>query len=115
MPFGHIKDLESIVVNHPEASKALKRVLIGPEQGWDSHVLRVFDLEAGGYTPKHKHDWPHINFILEGEGTLLVDGKIETIQAGHYAYIPSNTEHQFRACEDKALKFMCIIPIEGQG
>lgn len=112
MPFGFIEDLQKEAVNNPEAKGATKRVPLGPDQGWDSHIMRVFDLEAGGYTPKHVHDWPHINYILEGEGTLLVDGKVQEVKFGNYAYIPSNTEHQFKASAEKPLKFMCIIPKE---
>lgn len=112
MPFGHIDDLVKEAVNNPEAMYASKRVPIGPNQGWESHIMRVFDLDKGGYTPKHIHDWPHINYILEGEGTLLVDGEVRKVSFGNYAYIPANTEHQFKASDDKALKFMCIIPKE---
>lgn len=112
MPFGHIEDLENKVVNNPLADKAKMRVLVGPNEGWDSHVMRVFEVEAGGYTPKHQHDWPHINYILEGEGTLLIEGELQTIKAGHYAYIPSNTLHQFKASEHSGIKFICMVPKE---
>ena len=52
----------------------VKRVLVSPEQGWDGWVMRLFDVEPGGHTPRHAHDWPHINFVASGAGTLLLDG-----------------------------------------
>ncbi len=113
MPFGHLEDLEKKPVANPLADQAFIRVLIGPDQGWQDHVMRVFDIEANGYTPKHEHDWPQINFILEGEGTLLVDGKLQDLKPGHYAYVPANTLHQFKASSNTSLKFICIVPLRG--
>ena len=45
----------------------VKRVLVSPEQGWDGWVMRLFDVAPGGHTPKHAHDWPHINFVAGGQ------------------------------------------------
>jgi quercetin dioxygenase-like cupin family protein len=53
----------------------MKRVLISPEQGWDGWVMRLFDIDPGGHTPKHAHDWPHINFVASGRGELHLDGE----------------------------------------
>jgi quercetin dioxygenase-like cupin family protein len=90
-----------------------KRVLVSPEDGWDGWVMRLFDVEPGGHTPKHAHDWPHINFVASGSGVLLLDGKEHTLEAGSYAYVPSNREHQFRAAPEASLSFICIVPEGG--
>lgn len=113
MPYGHIKDLVKNPVNNPAAQDASITVVVGPELGWESHVMRVLEIEAGGHTPKHSHPWPHINYVLEGEGSLLVEGDVQIAKAGNYAYVPANTEHQFKAAANSALKFICIVPKEG--
>lgn len=107
------KKINSQKVEHPEAKNALMKVLISPHEGWEGHVMRIFELEEGGYTPKHTHDWPHINYILEGSGTLFLDGKENEIEAGSYAYVPSNELHQFKNTGNGTLRFICIVPEEG--
>jgi quercetin dioxygenase-like cupin family protein len=91
MPLGHLKELTPNPVTNPAAKDAAMRVLVGPEQGWSDHVMRVFDLQPGGFTPKHQHDWPHINYIIAGEGTLFLNDQENPIQAGSYAYVPAVT------------------------
>ena len=113
MPFGNSHDIENKVITNPDAKDAKIRALVGPSEGWDSHDMRVIEVEAGGYTPRHQHNWPHINYILEGEGTLFIEGKEERALKGSYAYIPANSLHQFKASATQGLKFICIVPKEG--
>ncbi len=113
MPIGHVAELENKVVNNPLAKDAKMRVLVGPEQGWDNHVMRVFELEVGGFTPRHQHAWPHINYIIEGEGSLFLNGQEQPVKAGSYAFVPGNELHQFQNIGDKPFKFICIVPSEG--
>lgn len=91
----------------------VKRVLVSPDEGWDGWVMRLFDVEPGGHTPKHAHDWPHINFVASGRGVLFLDGEDHALEAGSYAYVPSGHEHQFRAGADEPLSFICIVPEAG--
>lgn len=110
---GNINQLESKVINSPEAKDASIQVLVSPNEGWDSHVMRVLEVKQEGHTPKHSHPWPHINYIIEGEGELMIDGKIHQVNAGSYAYVPSDTLHQFRNVGKSVFKFICIVPKEG--
>ena len=113
MIVGNYKDLIAKEVLHPEAKNAKMKVLVSPEEGWKDHVMRVFELAPDGYTPKHKHPWPHINYIIEGNGELFIAGKIHEVTAGSYAYVPENELHQFRNVGNKEFKFICIVPKEG--
>jgi quercetin dioxygenase-like cupin family protein len=108
---GQIKETTGKPVLHPEAKEASVKVLVGSNEGWN-HVMRVFELEVGGHTPKHAHDWPHINYILEGSGVLFLNGLENKVEAGSYAYIPSNELHQFRNVGNEVFKFICIVPSE---
>lgn len=111
-----ISDLDSIEKIKLEADtmkNVTKQVLVGPQQGWDSHVMRVFTLGKDGYTPRHSHLWPHINYIIAGEGILFVDGKEYPVKAGGTAYVPGGSEHQFRQKGNSEFSFICIVPREG--
>lgn len=111
---GHIEEIEKKELNAPELEGVSKQVPIGPEQGWDDHVMRVFTVQAGGHTPKHDHPWPHINYVIKGEGVLNHDGEQTPIRAGSVAFVPGGTTHQFVNNSDAELSFICIVPKEGE-
>jgi quercetin dioxygenase-like cupin family protein len=108
---NQLKDTLGKAVLNPDAKDASMKVLVGTNEGWN-HVMRVFELEVGGYTPKHTHDWPHINYVLEGTGVLFLNGVENKVEAGSYAYIPSNELHQFKNVGNSVFKFICIVPSE---
>jgi len=88
-------------------------VLVGPEQGWEGYVMRLFTVKGQGNSPRHAHPWPHINYIVAGEGILYLDGKEHTLKAGGVAFIPPDREHQFINRTDGDFSFICIVPEEG--
>lgn len=110
---GHVKDLVNKKLESPLVQHASMKVLVSKEEGWDNHVMRVLELGKDGYSPKHEHPWPHINYMIEGKGELMIDGTVYPVEAGSYAYVPENTLHQFRNAGDKPFKFICIVPSEG--
>ena len=74
--------------------------------------MRLFEVAPGGYSPLHTHQWEHEVFILEGEG-VAADGEKETqIKSGTVVYVAPEERHQFKNTGSKALKFLCLIPIE---
>ncbi len=92
---------------------ASMKVLVGPEEGWESHVMRIVELEPSGYSPEHSHPWPHINYMLEGEGVLMMDGVDYPVKAGGFAFVPAGMHHQFKNAGNTTFKFICIVPTEG--
>ncbi len=110
---GHERDIQPIKVQAADASGVVKQSLIGPEQGWDGWVMRQFTLKKGGYTPRHAHAWPHINYIVSGQGTLFLEGKEYAVEKGSTAFIPGNAPHQFINRGEEDLVLICIVPEEG--
>lgn len=110
---GHLDLLQAKELTSPEVKHASIKVLVSPKEGWEGHVLRVLEVGENGYTPKHQHPWYHVNYIIQGDGELMIDGKVEKVSAGSYAYIPGNTIHQFRNVGQGVFKFICIVPEEG--
>jgi quercetin dioxygenase-like cupin family protein len=90
-----------------------KQVLIGGEEGWDNHVMRMFTLGKGGYSPKHSHAWDHMVYFVKGEGVLLIDGTEYAVSGDSVALVPGGKEHQFSQSGSDELVFMCIVPTEG--
>ncbi|AQS59405.1 cupin domain-containing protein [Desulforamulus ferrireducens] len=110
---SHVSKIEKIPMNAPGVSGATRQSLIGPAQGWEGWVMRQFSLSSGGHTPRHTHSWPHINYVLSGEGVLFLDGQEHKVAPGSVAYIPGGAEHQFMNKGDQELTFICIVPEEG--
>lgn len=110
MVVGHEENLEKTVFDSPETKGASMKALISPEEGWEGYVMRVLELEEAGYSPKHNHPWPHINYMIEGEGRLFMDGEEYEVKKGSYSYVPANTLHQFKNTGKGIFKFMCIVP-----
>jgi quercetin dioxygenase-like cupin family protein len=113
MFIGDSQQIKAQAVNNPQAKDVSMKVLIGAAEGWEGHVMRQFELEPGGYTPKHSHPWPHINYVLEGEGTLYKAEGEQPIQKGSVAYVPAGELHQFKNVGQEKLVFICIVPKEG--
>jgi len=110
---GNIRNLEEKPVLAPEARNAFKKSLIGPKEGWEGWVMRLFTLKDGGNTPRHSHPWPHINYIVEGSGILFLEGKNYPVSEGSIAYVPSGALHQFSNSGKEDFSFICIVPEEG--
>ncbi len=87
------------------------RWLIDDKNGAPTFAMRHFTVEPGGWTPLHKHDWEHEVFVLEGKGKVLYRETETEILPGDAVFIEPNQLHQFKNTGDKALKFLCMVPI----
>ena len=92
------------------ARKARIAVLIGPEEGAPNFVMRRIELDEGGCTPHHAHNWEHVVHILEGHGKLTGEREELELKPGTSALVLANERHQFAADADKPLIFLCSIP-----
>lgn len=110
---GHRQDLEGARLAGDGLEGVVKRVLVGPSEGWQGWVLRLFELEPAGHTPRHAHPWPHINYVTGGSGTLHIEGVDHAVTVGSYAYVPAGAVHQFSNAGDDTFAFLCVVPEEG--
>jgi mannose-6-phosphate isomerase-like protein (cupin superfamily) len=91
-------------------------------------VLRLFDIEgardrlgaSGGYEIVHEspgleigvyvlvapepdrqqpHEDDEVYYVLEGRGTLDVEGETVELEEGHAVFVPAHAEHRFSAYE----------------
>lgn len=91
-------------------SKLNIRWLITREDGAKNFAMRLFEMDSGGFSPLHSHDWEHEIFILEGEGVVVGGEQTVKFKAGDAIFIPSNEKHQLRNNSNKPCKFLCFIP-----
>ncbi|HMK56142.1 MAG TPA: cupin domain-containing protein [Dissulfurispiraceae bacterium] len=102
--------VEATHYNNEKATGVAARVVIGKADGADNFCMRVFEISAGGNTPKHAHDWEHEMFIHSGEGEVFGKGQWNNIKKGNVVFIPSNEEHQLRNAGPDKLVVVCLVP-----
>jgi len=106
-------EIDKKIFNTDTMKNVQKQVLIGRDQGWDSHVMRMFTLGKDGYSPKHSHPWKHIVYIVKGEGIISIDNTEYPVSGDSVAVVPGDTVHQFSQKGEDEFVFMCIVPTEG--
>ena len=71
-----------------------------------SQSLAEASLPAGGSTQRHYHRASEeIYFVLEGEGTMELDGQTRQVAPGDAILIPPGAWHEILATTD--LRFLC--------
>jgi quercetin dioxygenase-like cupin family protein len=114
MSVGTTDDLPATRLHGEGLQGVSKRVAISSADGWEGWVMRVFDVEEGGHTPRHAHEWPHINYVVRGTGRLHLDGDDHELALGAYAFVPAGATHQFSNAGRGTFRFICIVPDEGE-
>ena len=114
MPVIKHGEINEVKVEMDGVVGVTKKIPIGKKEGWDGYTMRVFKIAPGGNTPKHKHDWEHVNHIIAGRGKLMIDGVEHEVGEKDYAFVPPNTDHQFSNPYDEDFEFICIVPNRGE-
>ena len=114
MKIVHLHQLEKQKVIRNGAEKTLKQVPLSGKDGAPVYALRVFTVEPGGYTPYHRHNFEHMNYIIDGEGVLVnEEGTEQPIKKGDFALVLPDEKHQYRNISEKQnLVIICGVPVE---
>ena len=64
-------------------------------------MMMINTIEPGITTPPHSHPHEQIGFLIEGKGTLYIDGEIKEMKAQATFLVPPNASHNFDATGDK--------------
>jgi len=114
MPVIRHDQVNLIDISMDGADKVSKAVVIGKKEGWDGYALRVFKLGPGGFTPRHSHDWEHVNYITSGRGRLTIGSEVYELGERDFALVPPGVEHQFENPGSGDFEFICIVPERGE-
>jgi len=99
----------------PGAMGVTMRLMVGRDDGAPNFAMRLFEVQPGGHTPHHSHNYEHEIMIVEGDADVACgpEGQeTKSATAGDVLYIPANQLHQFRNQGAGVLKFMCLVPTE---
>jgi quercetin dioxygenase-like cupin family protein len=95
-----------------EGEKAKIRWLITEATGAENFAMRLIEIEPGGSSPHHSHEWEHEVFVLEGNGAVKGGNEEKTLRKGTVVLVPKNEIHQFINIGKKTLKFICLVPLK---
>jgi quercetin dioxygenase-like cupin family protein len=71
--------------------------------------LRYFEIAPGGHSTLERHGHVHCVMVVRGRGRALVGREIHELGQHSLVYIPPLTWHQFRATDEEALGFLCLV------
>lgn len=88
----HIQDVPGTVF--PAGRRT--RVIVGPDAPAEANgfVMGHVTIFPGGEVPEHDHPQEEVYFIVQGEGTLTLDGNVYPMPAGSYVYISPHSVHR---------------------
>lgn len=115
MKVSHHSEIELQPVEMDGAAGASVRQLIGQNVGAANFAMRMFEIEPGGHTPLHQHDYEHEIYVLEGSGSVIDGGRQHSLAAGDVVYVHPNDVHQFRNEGTSTMKVLCLIPNSAAG
>jgi quercetin dioxygenase-like cupin family protein len=110
MKIIHYSKAEPKHFNTDAAKGLTARVVIGQADGAENFCMRFFELSAGGFSPKHAHEWEHEIIIHSGKGEILCQAEWVPVTRGTVIFIPGQEEHQIKNTGEQPLVFACIIP-----
>jgi len=109
MKIAHYADTEAKEADEG-AFRIKVRWVISKETGAPNFAMRIFEVESGGYSPLHSHNWEHEVFILEGDGVVVGQDGEKKFKPGDVVFVSPNEKHQFRNDSKKLVKFICVVP-----
>lgn len=111
MKITHYSECDGVLFDSEAVKGVTGRVAIGQADGAKNFCMRVFELEEGGYSPRHSHEWEHEIFVHSGKGEILNKDKWVPISTGYIVFVPGNLVHQIRNVGDEPFVFACLIPV----
>lgn len=112
----HITSLEKVEKTIPnmEGAKGIyKQIPISRENGAPTFSFRVFTVEPGGHTPLHSHPFEHLNYVINGAGTVIAENQEHELKKGDFVMILPGEPHQYRNTSvHKPLVIICAVPKE---
>lgn len=112
MKVEHYRNVEPLSVEGiEEATDGLTiRRVISEVDGATEFTMDVFEIEPGGHSAFHEHDWEHQIFVLSGEGTLIGSEGPLAFKPGDVIFIAPGEPHQIVNDGDALVEFVCLIP-----
>ena len=108
----HYTEVPAQVFGDQAPGTTIRWLIDDDHDGAPVYALRLIEVAPGGHTPRHSHPFEHENFVIEGQGRVLVNGGWHPLKSGDVVFVPGGTEHIYENTGDSPLKFLCGIPVK---
>lgn len=88
---------------------AAVQVLVGPQQGETSYVLRRFIFGTGGGMPMHTNLVEHQQYVLRGRARITIADAVHEVGPDDTLFIPASVPHRYEVIEGP-FEFICVVP-----
>ncbi len=108
----HYTDVPAQVFGDEAPGTTIRWLIDDDHDGAPVYALRLIEIAPGGHTPRHSHPYEHENFVVEGEGRVLINGEWRALRAGDVVFVPGDMEHTYENTGAVPFKFLCGIPVK---
>ncbi len=113
MHLTRLADIKKIKPDMEGAKDIYKQIPISGKDGSPTFSFRVFTVEPGGHTPLHNHPFEHLNYVIEGKGTVVSGDGERDLKKGDFVLVLPGETHQYKnASGTKSLLLLCAVPKE---
>jgi len=114
MKVTNLDKVEKMKAHMEGAKDVYKQVPLSKNDGAPTFSFRVFSVEPNGYSPFHKHPFEHLNYIIEGNGAIVMEnGEEREVKKGDFALILPDEKHQYKnKSASDPMVFICAVPKE---
>ncbi|MFC1846096.1 cupin domain-containing protein [Chloroflexota bacterium] len=113
MHISNLNRVNKIKPNMEGAEAVYKQIPLSRDNGAPVFSFRVFTIEPGGHTSHHNHPFEHMNYIIEGSGTLFCEDREYDVEKGDFALVLPGETHQYRNnSNNKPMIMICAVPKE---
>jgi quercetin dioxygenase-like cupin family protein len=84
--------------------------VISDVDGATEFTMDVFEIDQGGHSAFHEHDWEHQIFVLNGQGTLVGSDRPVPFKQGDVIFIAPGEPHQIVNEGEALVEFVCLNP-----
>jgi quercetin dioxygenase-like cupin family protein len=102
----------AVIAQAPAIKRTLLQRIDTVDSGHEA-VTAIAEIAAGGQSGRHTHPGTESGYVLEGTGTLEVDGQpARPIKAGDSFTIPAETVHNAKVSGDAGFKVISTYVVE---
>lgn len=106
----HYTDVPAQVFGDEAPGVTIRWVIDEKADGAPNYALRVIEVQPGGHTPRHTHPFEHENFVVEGQGRVLIADEWHEIGPGSVVFVPADVLHTYENTGETPFRFLCGVP-----
>ena len=107
----HYTDVPAEAVTQDACGASMRWLIDDTHDGAPVYALRMVELAPGCSSPHHSHPYEHENFVVEGQGRVLMHGEWHDLKPGDVVFVPPGEVHQYANAGDTTFKFLCGVPV----